>query len=225
MDGRADVARRGGAGGAARRADRAGVRASRSRGALFGPVLGGIASVAGTGWTFGGVAAGSLGVAAWAALTPAARPGDAAAALGARARAPRDRRVLLAGLARRAARAALRDARRARRRCGSPSSGSARSRSARSGSTAGVLETGEQRRRRPPRPTAAGRSCPSALGLIARRSSRRAPALARANAYVLGARDRLRRGSPSAPSTRPAMTLLTTRGRGSAGSTTATRSR
>ena len=43
-------------------------------GALLGPVLGGIASVAGTGWTFGVVAAASLGVAAWAAATPAARP-------------------------------------------------------------------------------------------------------------------------------------------------------
>jgi MFS family permease len=43
-------------------------------GALFGPVLGGIASLAGTGWTFGVVAAGSLALAAWAAATPAARP-------------------------------------------------------------------------------------------------------------------------------------------------------
>jgi predicted MFS family arabinose efflux permease len=43
-------------------------------GALLGPVLGGVASVAGTGWTFGAVAAASLGVAVWAAATPAARP-------------------------------------------------------------------------------------------------------------------------------------------------------
>jgi predicted MFS family arabinose efflux permease len=43
-------------------------------GALFGPVMGGIASVAGTGWTFGVVALASLGVAAWALATPAARP-------------------------------------------------------------------------------------------------------------------------------------------------------
>ncbi len=43
-------------------------------GALLGPVLGGIASVAGTGWTFGVVAIASLGVAAWAAATPAVRP-------------------------------------------------------------------------------------------------------------------------------------------------------
>lgn len=43
-------------------------------GALFGPVLGGIASVAGTGWTFGVAGIASLGLAAWAAATPAARP-------------------------------------------------------------------------------------------------------------------------------------------------------
>jgi MFS family permease len=43
-------------------------------GTLLGPVLGGVASVAGTGWTFGVVAAASLGVAVWAATTPAARP-------------------------------------------------------------------------------------------------------------------------------------------------------
>jgi len=43
-------------------------------GALLGPVLGGVASVAGTGWTFGVVAAASLAVAAWAAATPALRP-------------------------------------------------------------------------------------------------------------------------------------------------------
>jgi predicted MFS family arabinose efflux permease len=43
-------------------------------GALLGPVLGGIASITGTRWAFGVVAALSLGVAVWAALTPAARP-------------------------------------------------------------------------------------------------------------------------------------------------------
>jgi UMF2 family putative MFS family transporter len=63
-------------------------------GALFGPVMGGIASVAGTGWTFGVVAAASLGVAAWAAATPAARP-DAPQPLAALGRALRDRRVQL----------------------------------------------------------------------------------------------------------------------------------
>ncbi|MBV8598592.1 MAG: MFS transporter [Actinobacteria bacterium] len=43
-------------------------------GALLGPVVGGIASVAGIGWTFGTVAAASLGVAVWAVTTPAVRP-------------------------------------------------------------------------------------------------------------------------------------------------------
>src|SRR5262249_28309601 len=63
-------------------------------GALFGPALGGIATVAGTGATFGAVAAASLGLAAFAFLPPAIRPEKPqpiamlAAALG-------DRRVLL----------------------------------------------------------------------------------------------------------------------------------
>jgi MFS family permease len=43
-------------------------------GALFGPVLGGAAAVLGTGWTFGVVALASLGLVAWAAVTPAVRP-------------------------------------------------------------------------------------------------------------------------------------------------------
>jgi predicted MFS family arabinose efflux permease len=43
-------------------------------GALFGPVLGGVAAVAGTGWTFGAVGVASLGLVGWAASTPAARP-------------------------------------------------------------------------------------------------------------------------------------------------------
>src|SRR5947208_9680904 len=43
-------------------------------GALLGPVLGGIASIAGTRSTFIAVAVASLGVTAWAAATPAARP-------------------------------------------------------------------------------------------------------------------------------------------------------
>jgi len=42
-------------------------------GALFGPVLGGIASVLGIGWTFGAIGAASLGLAAAAALMPAER--------------------------------------------------------------------------------------------------------------------------------------------------------
>jgi len=43
-------------------------------GALFGPVLGGIASIAGIGWTFGTVGVASLGLVVWAALTPSERP-------------------------------------------------------------------------------------------------------------------------------------------------------
>ena len=43
-------------------------------GALFGPVLGGAASVAGTGWAFGVVAVASVGLAVWAATTPAFPP-------------------------------------------------------------------------------------------------------------------------------------------------------
>jgi MFS family permease len=39
-------------------------------GALFGPLLGGVASFAGTGWTFGVVAVASFGLVAWAAATP-----------------------------------------------------------------------------------------------------------------------------------------------------------
>ena len=39
-------------------------------GALFGPLLGGVASLAGTGWTFGVVAVASFGLVGWAAATP-----------------------------------------------------------------------------------------------------------------------------------------------------------
>src|SRR5581483_982140 len=45
-------------------------------GALFGPVLGAVASQAGVGWTFGVVGAASLGLAGWAAATPAERPDE-----------------------------------------------------------------------------------------------------------------------------------------------------
>jgi MFS family permease len=62
-------------------------------GALFGPVLGGVAAVAGAGWTFGAVGVASLGLVAWAAATPSARPGapQPVAMLG---RAFKDPRVL-----------------------------------------------------------------------------------------------------------------------------------
>lgn len=45
-------------------------------GSLFGPVLGGIASLAGTGWTFGTVAVLSLGLVAFAASTPSSAPDE-----------------------------------------------------------------------------------------------------------------------------------------------------
>jgi MFS family permease len=48
--------------------------ASAVGGALLGPVLGGVASIFGTGWTFGAVAAASGCIVVWAALTPAERP-------------------------------------------------------------------------------------------------------------------------------------------------------
>ena len=63
-------------------------------GALLGPVMGGVASVAGTGWTFGAVALASLGVAGWALATPAARP-DEPQGLGTLWQALGDRRVRL----------------------------------------------------------------------------------------------------------------------------------
>ena len=97
MDGRARLARRGGAAG--RRGALIGQAfAAAVAGALFGPVLGGVASIAGTGWTFGAVAVGLARLVAWAAATPAATPGEAAAALDARpavARPPDPARVWL----------------------------------------------------------------------------------------------------------------------------------
>ena len=48
--------------------------AAATGGALFGPVLGAVASQAGIGLTFGVVGAASLGLAVWAGATPAARP-------------------------------------------------------------------------------------------------------------------------------------------------------
>ena len=63
-------------------------------GALFGPVLGGIASVAGTAATFSVVAVGSLGIAGWALATPAAAPGEPQP-LSMLVDAVRDRRIQL----------------------------------------------------------------------------------------------------------------------------------
>ena len=72
------------------------VFAAAVAGALFGPVIGGVASVAGTGWTFGAVGVASFGLVAWAALTPAdaghepQSPVHLIQALG-------DKRILVAG--------------------------------------------------------------------------------------------------------------------------------
>ncbi len=63
-------------------------------GALFGPALGGLATIAGTGPTFGAVAAASLALAVLAFLTPARRP-DEPQPIGMLAAAVRDRRILL----------------------------------------------------------------------------------------------------------------------------------
>jgi MFS family permease len=63
-------------------------------GALFGPVLGGVASVAGTGATFSAVAIASLGIAGWALATPAAPPGEPQP-LSMLGRAVYDRRIQL----------------------------------------------------------------------------------------------------------------------------------
>jgi MFS family permease len=65
-------------------------------GALFGPVIGGIASLAGTGWTFGAVGVASFGLVAWALVTPGEQELDPQGPAHL-VRALRDRRVLLAG--------------------------------------------------------------------------------------------------------------------------------
>jgi MFS family permease len=64
-------------------------------GALFGPVIGGVASVAGIGWTFGAVAVASFGLVGWAAAVPAPAD-DRAHDIGALLRTIGDRRVLAA---------------------------------------------------------------------------------------------------------------------------------
>jgi MFS family permease len=62
-------------------------------GALFGPVVGGVASVAGTGWTFSAVAVLEVAIIIWAFATPAMRP-ERPQGLDALVRALRDRRIL-----------------------------------------------------------------------------------------------------------------------------------
>jgi MFS family permease len=65
-------------------------------GALFGPVIGGIASVAGIGWTFGAVGLASFGLVAWAAVTPGETGEESQSPLHL-VRALGDRRILVAG--------------------------------------------------------------------------------------------------------------------------------
>ena len=65
-------------------------------GALFGPVIGGIASIAGIGWTFGAVGLASFGLVAWAALTPGETGEESQSPLHL-LRALGDRRILVAG--------------------------------------------------------------------------------------------------------------------------------
>jgi len=62
-------------------------------GALFGPVLGGAATLAGTGWTFGVVGVASLGLVAFAASTPSTSP-ESPQPLRELLAAVRDRRLL-----------------------------------------------------------------------------------------------------------------------------------
>jgi MFS family permease len=65
-------------------------------GALFGPVIGGVASLAGIAWTFGAVGVASFGLVAWAALTPG-ETGEKPQSPLHLARALGDRRILVAG--------------------------------------------------------------------------------------------------------------------------------
>jgi MFS family permease len=65
-------------------------------GALFGPVIGGVASIAGIGWTFGAVGLASFGLVAWAAVTPG-ETGEKSQSPVHLVRALGDRRILVAG--------------------------------------------------------------------------------------------------------------------------------
>jgi MFS family permease len=71
------------------------VFAAAVAGALFGPVIGGIASIAGTGLTFGAVGVASFGLVAWAALTPAGADDEPQSPVHL-VRAFRDREILVA---------------------------------------------------------------------------------------------------------------------------------
>jgi len=63
-------------------------------GALFGPALGGAASLTGVRWAFGAIGIASLGLVAWAALTPSSKP-EEPQGIGLVARAVADRRIVI----------------------------------------------------------------------------------------------------------------------------------
>ncbi len=65
-------------------------------GALFGPVVGGVASYAGTSWTFGTIAVCSMALAVWAFTTHAEKP-ETPQPVSALGRALGDRHILLGG--------------------------------------------------------------------------------------------------------------------------------
>jgi MFS family permease len=71
------------------------VFAAAVAGALFGPVLGGVASLAGIGWTFGAVGVASFALVAWAAATPG-DPGHEPQGIQLMMSALGDRRILFA---------------------------------------------------------------------------------------------------------------------------------
>ena len=115
--------------------------------------------------------------------------------------------ILLGGLVRRPPGAALRDARRARAAAPLASSASVRSRSVRSWLDRGRARGGEQRRRRPPRRPARPARARSASGSSRRRSSRSSLPWPD-HAFVLAVARRLRRLAFGTFYT-PGMTLLT----------------
>ena len=120
-------------------------------GALLGPVLGGVASVAGTGRTFGAVAVASLGLAVWAAPTPAARPVSRSRCARSSTR-PRPRVLLSVWFVVLPRCSSGRS--RCSGRCGCRRSGSARSAIGAMWLLDGRARDRQQRRRRPRRPTA-----------------------------------------------------------------------
>ena len=168
VDRRARLARRG-----ARRPSDAGALignafAAAVVGALFGPVLGGVASLAGIGWTFGAVGVASFGLVAWALATPRRRGRTSRRARrDARPRARRPRGCSSPPGSSSSPRSSSARCRRARAAAALARSASARSRSARSSSARAALEAVNnvraRARLRPARPAAADRRGPRRL--------------------------------------------------------------